>query len=379
MCVAVVLAPETELSVEEINKMMRANGDGAGFAWADGTSVQWFKALDPDPEKVHWAVNKRRQYPRLLHFRLATAGGIKVELCHPFEVGPKAASSAQGSGSKVLIHNGHWYRWNDIFDLYKREDLLPDTGPWSDTRFAAFVASGDPDWLEVVGGKVAVMDYEGTIKMYGSWDNLRDGIKVSNTVWQSHTYNYTRSGSHRHMMGWGWTNKEWEEYEKHEKDKRERAAKELEDESKRQKEQTPQGETSKETSTSGNSRGVWEGYNHQRGNVGVGAGYRHGQALQTPDAAGGNLGRNYGGGNGEGKRDSLGQASSKENGKEGQSGQEIYDHTPWQNPATKEWWFIPWDCEHSGRSRFEKISEVRARTLLGQAATAGTPNERDEA
>src|SRR5262245_58601199 len=101
MCVAVTMAPVAELTSEELNKMRNANGDGFGFAWAEDGVVSWWKTLKYDLEYFAQVINERKEYSRLVHFRLATIGGININLCHPFEVGPLAAYGAQGHGNKV--------------------------------------------------------------------------------------------------------------------------------------------------------------------------------------------------------------------------------------------------------------------------------------
>lgn len=342
MCVAVIMEPGAELSVDEVVRMSRANGDGVGFAWADGEVVQWLKAIKYSPEKVAGLINRTKDHFRLVHFRLSTAGGVRAELCHPFEIGPLASCSHAGSGNKVLIHNGHWRRWTDVFDLMKKEETLPDLGPWSDTRLAALMASWDMDWLDTVDGKVAVMDGEGNVKMYGTWDTLRPGVKVSNTSWQAHTYAYTKSGRDRHMMGWGWTEKEWEEYEKHQEvAAKDRAKKEMDDEE-REKEKG-------------------EGKEAGGGEVGMVAGRKDRKLLPSHNSGGGDNGGANGARNGKGKDVPLA---------EGPQENEIYDHIPWQNPSTKKWWWITWASEVSGRARVEEISESRSREILEQITAA---------
>ena len=363
MCVAVILAPGTVLSADEIDRMAKANGDGAGFAWADGAAVHWLKALHPDPDMVAALLRKRQEHARLLHFRLSTVGGVRVELCHPFEVGPAADPRAQGSGAKVLIHNGHWGSWVDIFKLYKEEQILPDNGPWSDTRFAAWLASQDTDWLSLVGGKVATLEGDGTIRMWGDWKEHRKGLLVSNTHWESHTYNYTRSGAHRTSIGWGWTDKEWDEWIKHKEDaeiSRAQAAKELEDEQKRKEAKEREAKELAEKSR-------------------MGSGPRHWQVPGTGDTSSRNFGRALGPGAGEGnvpgnstvsgsQTDQKGKADGTQgyNGARGNIKGQIFDHTPFQCKATEKWWWIPWSCEPDGTPRFVEITAVRASEILEQ-------------
>lgn len=53
----------------------------------------------------------------VFHTRLATAGGKKDDLCHPFPCGPDDDPWAQ-----VLVHNGHWSDWWAYCDDSERSD-----------------------------------------------------------------------------------------------------------------------------------------------------------------------------------------------------------------------------------------------------------------
>lgn len=188
MCVALTLDPGANLSLDEITQMDLTNRDGVGMAWIDErNSVSWWKSLKVDPADVLERLSLWVDSPRLLHFRLSTAGGTRTELCHPFPISPTAICSPEGSTWTAMIHNGHWHRWQEVRRLLEEEDLLPDKGPWSDTRLAAFLAHENPDWLQALGGKVAVLDHSGEIKRLGDWHELRTGIMVSNKYWEGAT------------------------------------------------------------------------------------------------------------------------------------------------------------------------------------------------
>lgn len=207
MCVAITLKPNCNLSIDEVTKMHRNNADGVGIAWARDGLVHWWKTTKVDPEYIARAIYAWRDYPRLVHFRLATAGGAKTELCHPFEIGPLAKCSQTGSGGKVMIHNGHWHRWDEAKGILQKEGLLPE-GPWSDSRLAAYLAHDDPEWLMALGGRVAVMSGDGEIARLGDWEKLREGIMVSNKNWVD--AKYTRGGytGFKQWKGWNWSEEE---------------------------------------------------------------------------------------------------------------------------------------------------------------------------
>lgn len=219
MCVAISLLPGATLTEEEVFKMNRTNGDGCGFAWARGGVVQWVKTTRVNPTYITEMVAAYKDLPRLLHFRLATAGGTKVELCHPFEIGPLANCAQTGKSGRVLIHNGHFNRWKELFELSQKEDLLPDKGPWSDSRLIAWWAHLDLDWLQMLTetGKVAVLDGDGQLYHMGSgWQDLREGVKVSNYHWKDKDYAVGGYPGYREWPGWFNTDEDWERWAEYE-------------------------------------------------------------------------------------------------------------------------------------------------------------------
>lgn len=344
MCVAVTLQPGAELTEEEIYKMGNANGDGFGFAWAEDGVVHWWKSIEYNVEYFHHLVRSLKEFPRFVHFRLATIGGVRVDLCHPFEIGPMAACQERGHGNKVMMHNGHWYRSGEIFDILKREQALPDNGPWSDTRVAALMAAQDEDWLTVVTGRVATLDGAGNMRLLGSWDKLRDGILVSNKGWD-HEYNYRRTGAGRRWEGWGWNEKNWLEKEKHDKEKE----KEREEAEKKEKEN---GSKKKES-----------GKNEQKGTMDTGAhrggdrdlGVRPGDR-QLPQARGGSIDWDH----------------EKEREKRIEKARAGYNYRPWRNPATGEWWQVDRERVTEYSHGVRRLTEAEAAAIMEQiAATPG--------
>lgn len=214
MCVAITMMAGSVLAEDEIVKMGRANADGVGVSWVHGGRVHWQKAVRYSPKYVTELISRWRHVPRLVHFRLSTAGGTRSDLCHPFEISPVANCNPSGSGDRVMIHNGHWGQWDDLLKILKKEDLLPDEGPWSDTRLVAYLSHSDPDWLNVLGGKVAVMSGDGQTTHLGDWNELREGIKVSNFHWNTES-GYKRGGyaGYRQWRGWEWGEGDWAAFE----------------------------------------------------------------------------------------------------------------------------------------------------------------------
>ncbi len=353
MCVAVVMNPGSQLTPDEIFKMGNANGDGFGIAWAEEGVVNWWKTIVYDVDYLTHLVNSLAAYPRFVHFRLSTVGGVQVQLCHPFEIGPNAACQAQGHAHKVMMHNGHWYRAEEIFQILKKEGALPDNGPWSDTRIAALLASQDEDWLTTVTGRVATLDGDGNVKLLGSWDQLREGIKVSNKGWD-HEYNYRRTGSSRHWPGWGWTEQNWKEKEAHDKEKAKKEQEEKEKQEKAEKEKEKEKKDGKKEKKGASN-------NHSPGGVGVGQGERQllsggdGRSVSGPSA--GKEGE-------ESEKPPIGETFFEE----------FYDYTPWQNPVTHEWWQVDPTKTRGSHYELRPLSDKRARAIIKAMEQTPTPS-----
>lgn len=346
MCVAVILDPGAELSFEEVCKMANANADGVGLAWATGDTVEWWKATTYSYQYAHKVINDFKESPRLLHFRLSTVGGIRPELCHPFEIGPMASAASRGHGQEVLIHNGHWSRWKDIFDILKEEGALPDAGPWSDSRLAAFLAHMNREWLTTVTGRVATLSADGDISVLGDWKKLREGVFVSNNLWD-HSYNYRRSGRDREWEGWGWTEQEWKEKMAHQ------AAKEKEKANAEKKDSGGEG-VEKDPEKAG--------------------GIKNGVAVEPRDRAGSSgltSTRTDQGGSTNGVRNSGVSEGGADHGKEKDEEEikRLYNFKPWHNKTNNKWYGI--DPSSVTRTSY-RVVEVPAEGG-GQAVEQSTP------
>ena len=178
MCLIIAVNEKTppESQFELANDL---NPDGIGMAWiAKNGMVQWYKGLGIAD------VKKMAPYtplPYVVHFRIATSGGINRELCHPFPISRNVTISTDGQAKRVMFHNGIWFDWREMLikGLIATGRSLPQ-GPWSDTRAMAFLAYHYGDKiLELLEEKIVVLSKEGS-QFYGSGWTTRDGCVYSN-------------------------------------------------------------------------------------------------------------------------------------------------------------------------------------------------------
>ena len=117
MCV-ILVGGEKRPTESMVARAFHRNDHGAGIAWlepaadGEGTEVVWKKDLNL--EEIQDLV-KTVPLPFISHFRIASIGGVRAELTHPFEVGPEANNDIEGRTKlAVLFHNGTWGKWEDM-------------------------------------------------------------------------------------------------------------------------------------------------------------------------------------------------------------------------------------------------------------------------
>lgn len=207
MCVALIITKEARPKLADLRRMQCANQDGIGYGWPEDGKVHWKKGVTL--EELDEALDTAPR-PVFVHFRLATAGGKRAALCHPFPVNAEADIRVVGSAGALMMHNGHWGDWDDWYNALKMEKVpLPD-GPWSDTRFTAYMMAHWPREMDSIaklnGGRVALLRGNGTFSLWGDWKEPQpDGVIYSNYYWQAYTtgsYGYYGNSSDFHEEDW---------------------------------------------------------------------------------------------------------------------------------------------------------------------------------
>lgn len=145
MCV-IMAADTTRPTPQMVAGGFSSNSHGAGIAWrgidAEGFPVvHWAKGID-DLEIIQ-KFAAETPLPYILHFRIASIGEKIKQLTHPFLVDPESPCHLQGTTrGSVLFHNGTWNAWRNVFIDCSLRGLWPiPTGPWSDSRAMAILAS----------------------------------------------------------------------------------------------------------------------------------------------------------------------------------------------------------------------------------------------
>lgn len=214
MCV-IFLCGKTRPSEEMVRRAFSHNPDGGGIAWREqrnGYRRVGNKNIPDNIKEVVWkkgirTVNdmvdlcSRIPLPYVAHFRVASCGGVKDGLTHPFPLGIDAPLELEGrTRGGVLFHNGHWNPWNDkVLDAAIGSNNPIPEGDWSDTRGLA--------WLtHLYGKKVMEMipDQKGVLWLPDDFEVYAGkGWTKINDVWCSNDYFWTktRGWSHTPYMG----------------------------------------------------------------------------------------------------------------------------------------------------------------------------------
>jgi hypothetical protein len=180
MCVIAISLGE-KVSREVFERMWRSNDDGFGLVYRARGGVGIVKGIMDEEEAWEAYAQLPEGVPHVLHFRLATHGGVRPELTHPFVVSEESSIVEAGVVTEpVLAHNGVW----GLYAAKQRELKLG--GPVSDSRVLAAwlgrLAKERPlrevleeNYYEIVSaGRVVVVD-PATWKIYVVGDWIREG------------------------------------------------------------------------------------------------------------------------------------------------------------------------------------------------------------
>ncbi len=192
MCVILVceeMVPPTAV----LEACEEQNPGGAGIAWREKDLICWEKGVAMTTADILKRM-KVIKLPYVIHYRIASVGGICDELCHPFPYGAADTRSKGASKRGVVFHNGTLHSWKrDMKDaaLYSNTPI-PD-GRWSDSRALAYLAGiYGTGYMELVDEKVVTMTPGRGPLIFGSlnagWNFKKldgdKGIWFSNDLWE---------------------------------------------------------------------------------------------------------------------------------------------------------------------------------------------------
>jgi predicted glutamine amidotransferase len=209
MCVIAVSPVGKKVAREVFERMWRSNDDGFGMMYRTREGVAVVKGILNEEEAWETYSQLPEGVPHVLHFRLATHGGVKPELTHPFVVSEDSPLVQAGVSERpVLAHNGVW----SLHALKQKEVRLE--GPVSDTRvLAAWLGRMAKDrpigevlakhYYEVLSaGRVVVVD-PATWKLHlvGHW------VREGNLLFSNHSFRENLYALSKGVCDWKWSAK----------------------------------------------------------------------------------------------------------------------------------------------------------------------------
>lgn len=193
MCV-IMVTEELRPTPEMVRKAWNANPHGFGIAWyeQDGKTsyVRWQKGVTKVEEALALCANT--PLPYVAHFRVASVGGVKDVLTHPFIVSKTSPLMLKGrTRGCLLFHNGHWGVWAEraLEAAINSNSLIP-SGDWSDSRAMAWMISiYGPGFMEFLTEQKGVLISPERMHLFTG----KQGWERVNQVWCSNDLFMTRS------------------------------------------------------------------------------------------------------------------------------------------------------------------------------------------
>lgn len=170
---------------DQVWAAFETNPSGGGVAWREDGKVHWKKGLRLEEMQK---LARDLPTPFMMHFRIPTCGGPTARLCHPFPISQGVELLLEGTyEGPVMMHNGHWLKWREVmFEAAYKGGLKIPKGKWSDSRAMAWMAAHmGLGVFEFIDEKVAVLDVEGDIEVWGGPWSLYQGYYVSNRHFDS--------------------------------------------------------------------------------------------------------------------------------------------------------------------------------------------------
>lgn len=160
------------------------NKDGGGVAWRHEGKVKWMKGIT-DPDQMV-SLSKSLPKPFIMHFRVASVGGVRPDLTHPFIISNESELDLEGESDSdfVLFHNGDWREWRgEMLRAAKMFGARIPDGKFSDSRCMAWLCHHyGPNFVEAINEKVVMLSHDDMKVFTGN------GWAEINGVWCSNSY-----------------------------------------------------------------------------------------------------------------------------------------------------------------------------------------------
>lgn len=187
MCI-IGICENRKLTIEEFTACWNSNQHGFGYAHWTGNEVIMKKGI-MEKERA-WNEYKTVPLPHIVHFRIASAGGVCPELTHPFlcTADSELVLEHRGTG-KYLFHNGTVSDWKNLLVNSIFQTKIIPHGSMSDSRAMAIAVSivGE-EFLDMYATHKWVCVNPQGITVIGDWIEAEGGVKFSNGGFRTSTF-----------------------------------------------------------------------------------------------------------------------------------------------------------------------------------------------
>lgn len=178
MCIAIWKPQGIELTEETLHNCWDRNPDGAGFMYSENGQLHVVKGLMKYTDFIE-AYAPHADKNAVLHFRIATHGGVTPENTHPFIIHDGLAMVHNGIISAIATPDKTKSDTWHFTEMYLKKYHTM----WKDKEFQTLVES-------YIGySKLIFMDNNGDVKLYnenlGNWNSE---CWFSNTSWETPKY-----------------------------------------------------------------------------------------------------------------------------------------------------------------------------------------------
>jgi predicted glutamine amidotransferase len=221
MCILVYTKGKRRLTQSEFNNCWDSNPEGFGMAWRE--TIRGHKVIRYAKGFMRW-YDALKAYERMqhfddmvLHFRIATAGGVCKDLTHPFLISGSSPIMLDYTGQiPVLFHNGCVSDWYKKAATVIHSSARPIVGLMSDSRYMALAISR----LRTMNEKIKFLEKDWSkyiiytpteTHMVGTFNEEKDAF-FSNYGFRSY-YHYGTSSYYANKKDKTWYNPKGETWE----------------------------------------------------------------------------------------------------------------------------------------------------------------------
>lgn len=195
MCVIICVEQGKFPSKATLKDAQSTNSHGGSIAWLNKDGTKSYKK-NIKAKEISYIINNElipnHITTAIIHFRIASVGGVTPSLCHPFEITSSVNLNMERYNTNVdlLFHNGTWsdYEHELIRYIKTKTNVSIPKGLYSDSRIMAYLAKkkGIDELFKLLKGtsdKVAILTSTGIIKHGVNWCMV-DDVSCSNNYFK---------------------------------------------------------------------------------------------------------------------------------------------------------------------------------------------------